>query len=136
MPDKNLLIKGENFMKKSHFITLVICVIAGLMFSLGMCMCLLPEWNSFTLGVVLTAVGGVALVVMGIVALVKTNKEKLPINWKMVGKISFGVIAALILGLGMCMIMVWNLMVWGIIVGIIGLVMLLFLIPMFLGLKK
>ena len=136
MPDQNLLIKGENFMKKSHFITLIVCVIAGLMFSLGMCMCLLPEWNSFTLGVVLTAVGGVALVVMGIVALVKTNKEKLPMNWKMVGKISFGVIAALILGLGMCMIMVWNLMLWGIIVGIVGLVMLLFLIPMFLGLKK
>ena len=123
-------------MKKSHFITLVVCVIAGLMFSLGMCMCLLSEWNSFVLGVVLTAVGGVALVVMGIVALVKTNKEKLPINWKMIGKISFGVIAALILGLGMCMIMVWNLMLWGIIVGIVGLVMLLFLIPMFLGLKK
>lgn len=136
MPDKNLLIKGEDFMKKSHFITLVVCVIAGLMFSLGMCMCLLPEWNSFILGVVLTAVGGVALGVMGIVALVKTNKEKLPINWKMVGKISFGVIAALILGLGMCMIIVWNLMLWGIIVGIVGLVMLLFLIPMFLGLKK
>ena len=122
-------------MKKSHFITLVICVIAGLMFSLGMCMCLLPEWNSFTLGVVLTAIGGVALVVMGIVALVKTNKKKLPINWKMVGKISFGVIAALILGLGMCMIMVWNLMLPGIAVGIVGIVLLLMLIPMFLGLK-
>ena len=123
-------------MKKSHFITLVICVVAGLIFSLGMCMCLLPEWNSFTLGVVLTAIGGVALATMGIIALVKNNKERQPINWKMVGKISFGVIAALILGLGMCMIMVWNLMLWGIVVGIAGLVMLLFLIPMFLGLKK
>ena len=123
-------------MKKNHFITLVIGVVAGLIFSLGMCMCLLPEWNSFTLGVVLTAIGGVALVAMGIIALVKNNKERHPINWKMVGKISFGVIAALILGLGMCMIMVWNLMLWGIIVGIVGLVMLLFLIPMFLGLKK
>jgi len=123
-------------MNKSHFITLVICVVAGLIFSLGMCMCLLPEWNSFTLGVVLTAIGGVALVAMGIIALVKNNKERQPIKWKMVGKISFGVIAALILGLGMCMIMVWNLMLWGIIVGIVGLVMLLFLIPMFLGLKK
>ena len=123
-------------MKKSHFITLVICVVAGLIFSLGMCMCLLPEWNSFTLGMVLTAIGGVALATMGIIALVKNNKERQPINWKMVGKISFGVIAALILGLGMCMIMVWNLMIWGIIVGIVGLVMLLFLIPMFLGLKK
>lgn len=123
-------------MKKSHFITLVICVVAGLIFSLGMCMCLLPEWNSFKLGVVLTAIGGVALLIMGIIALVKNNKEIQPINWKMVCKISYGVIAALILGLGMCMIMVWNLMLWGIIVGIIGLVMLLFLIPMFLGLKK
>lgn len=123
-------------MKKSHFLTLVICVVAGLIFSLGMCMCLLPEWNSFTLGVVLTAIGGVALVAMGIIALVKNNKERQHINWKMVGKISYGVVAALILGLGMCMIMVWNLMLWGIIVGIVGLVMLLFLIPMFLGLKK
>lgn len=123
-------------MKKSHFITLVICVVAGLIFSLGMCMCLLPEWNSFTLGVVLTTIGGVALATMGIIALVKNNKERQPINWKMVGKISFGVFSALILGLGMCMIMVWNLMLWGIIVGIAGLVMLLFLIPMFLGLKK
>ena len=46
------------------------------------------------------------------------------------------VVAGLIFSLGMCMIMVWNLMLWGIIVGIAGLVMLLFLIPMFLGLKK
>lgn len=128
--------KGGIIMKKNHFITLVVCVVAGLIFSLGMCMCLLPEWNSVTLGIVLTAIGGVALATMGIIALVKNNKNRQPINWKMVGKISFGVIAALILGLGMCLIMVWNLILWGIIVGIIGLVMLLFLIPMFLGLKK
>lgn len=123
-------------MKKSHFITLIISVIAGLVFSLGMCMCLLPEWNSFVLGVVLTSIGGVALATMGIIALVKNTKNKSPINWKLVGKISYGVVSALILGLGMCMIMVWNLMIWGIIVGIVGLTMLLFLIPMFLGLRK
>ena len=123
-------------MEKKNFITLVLGTVGGLVFSLGMCMCLLPEWNSFTLGVVLTTIGGVALATIGIIALVKNNKERQPINWKMVGKISFGVFSALILGLGMCMIMVWNLMLWGIIVGIAGLVMLLFLIPMFLGLKK
>lgn len=123
-------------MKKNHFITLVICVIAGLIFSLGMCMCLLPEWDSFTLGVVLTSIGGIALITMGIIAYAKNSKNKTPINWKLVGKISYAVISALILGLGMCMIMVWNLMVWGVIVGIVGLVMLLFLIPMFLGIKK
>lgn len=43
--------------------------------------------------------------------------------------------AALVLGVGMCMIMVWNLMLPGILVGIVGIVLLLMLIPMFLGLK-
>lgn len=123
-------------MKKNHFITLVIGVIAGLLFSLGMCMCLLPEWDSFTLGVVLTSIGGVILLAMAVGFNVKNAKNRTPINWKLVGKISYGVIAALILGLGMCMVMVWNLMLWGILVGIVGLVMLLFLIPMCLGLKK
>jgi len=123
-------------MKKNHFINLIICVIAGLLFSLGMCMCLIPEWDSFILGVVLTTIGGIALVTMGIIAYIKNAKNRTPINWKLVGKISYGIVSALILGLGMCMIMIWNLMLWGIIVGIIGLVMLLFLIPMFLGLKK
>lgn len=123
-------------MKTSHFITLVICVVAGLLFSLGLCMCLLPEWNSFTLGVVLAAIGGVALLTIGVVFYIKNAKNKAPINWKLVGKVSYGVVSALTLGLGMCMIMVWNLMMWGIVVGIVGLVMLLFLIPMFLGLRK
>ena len=122
-------------MKKNQFITLVIGVVAGLMFALGMCMCLLPEWNAFTPGVVLTAIGGGFLAAMGIIALVKNNKDRQPINWKKVGKIAFGVLATLILGLGMCMIMVWSLMIPGIIVGIVGVVMLLFLIPMFLGFK-
>ena len=123
-------------MKKNHFINLIISVLAGLLFSIGLCMCLLPEWNSFTLGVVLTSIGGIALVTMGIVAYAKNSKNKKPINWKLVGKISYAIISALILGLGMCMIMVWNLMIWGVIVGISGIIMLLFLIPMFLGFKK
>ena len=35
----------------------------------------------------------------------------------------------------MCMIMVWNLMLPGILVGIVGIVLLLCLIPMCIGLK-
>lgn len=123
-------------MKKNQFVTLLVGVVFGLLFSLGMCMCLLPEWNAFTPGVVLTAVGGVALLVMGVVALVKHHKNAKPINWKLVGKIAFGVVASLILGLGMCMIMVWNLMLPGILVGILGVVLLLCLIPLFLGFKS
>lgn len=123
-------------MKKIQFINLVCGVVAGLLFSLGMCMCLLPEWNSFTLGVVLASLGGVALLVMGIISYIKNSKNRKPINWKFVGKITYGVIASLIFGLGMSFIMVWKLMIAGIVLGIIGIVMLLFLLPMFLGFKN
>lgn len=123
-------------MKKNQFVKLVIGVVAGLLFSLGLCMCLLPEWDAFTLGVVLTAIGGVALVIFGIIALAKNAKNAKPINWKLVGKIIYGVVAVLVLGLGMAMIMVWGLMIPGIIVGVVGIIMTLFLIPMFLGFKN
>lgn len=42
---------------------------------------------------------------------------------------------SLVLGVGMCMIMVWDMMLWGIVVGIAGTVILLSLIPVCMGLK-
>lgn len=63
-------------MKKSSFITLLVEVIGGLVFSLGMCMCLIPEWDVFDQGKIVTAVGLVVLVVLGVVALVKNSKNR------------------------------------------------------------
>ena len=122
-------------MKKSVFVNLLLGVVGGLLFAIGLCMCLLPEWNSFTEGVVVTAVGAVVLLALAIVNRVKSGKPAKKPNWKLVGKIAFGVVGALVLGLGMCMIMVWNMMLWGIVVGIVGIVLLLCLIPMCVGLK-
>ena len=121
-------------MKKSTFFNLVVGVVGGLLFSLGMCMCLLPEWNTFGIGVVCTAIGALSLLAQSVAGWIRSGR-KIRINWKLTGKILFGVFAALILGVGMCMIMVWNLMLPGIAVGIVGIVLLLMLIPMFLGLK-
>lgn len=121
-------------MKKSAFVNLVVGVIGGLLFSLGMCMCLLPEWNAFKVGVICTAIGAVILLVQSIVAWLRSGRT-IKINWKIAGKVLYGVFAALVFGVGMCMIMVWNLMIPGILVGILGIVLLLLLIPMFLGLK-
>lgn len=106
----------------------------GLLFALGMCMCLLPEWNAFTLGVVCTAIGAATLLALALVNYIKSGK-KIKVNWKIAGKVLFGIFAALVLGVGMCMIMVWNLMLPGILVGIVGIVLLLCLIPMCIGLK-
>ena len=121
-------------MKKSAFVNLIIGTIGGLLFALGMCMCLLPEWNAFKIGVVCTAMGAIVLMAQSIVAWLRSGRT-IKINWKMAGKVMYGVFAALVLGVGMCMIMVWNLMLPGILVGILGIVLLLMLIPMCLGLK-
>lgn len=53
------------------------------------------------------------------------------------GTLLMGVVGGLVFALGMCMTMVLEgMMVQGIIVGIVGIVLLLCLIPMCLGFKK
>ena len=54
-------------MKKENFVTLILSTVGGILFAIGMCMCLLPEWNAFTQGVVISAVGAVVLLAMLIV---------------------------------------------------------------------
>lgn len=122
-------------MKKQTFISILVGVVGGLLFSLGMCMCLLPEWNAFKYGVVCAAIGGVLLLVLGIVSFIKSGK-KIHFNFKTIGKVLFGILGALTLGVGMAMIMVWDMMLYGIIVGIIGIVLLICLVPMCIGFKK
>lgn len=122
-------------MKKSDFITLIIGVVGGLLFSIGMCMCLLPEWNAFKEGVVVTAAGAVALIVLAVTLRIRSGKKAKPINWKLVGKTAFAVFGALVLGVGMCLVLVFEKMLAGILVGVVGIILLLCLIPMFVGLK-
>lgn len=123
-------------MKKENFVTLILATIGGILFAIGMCMCLLPEWNAFAQGVVISAVGAVVLFVMLIVRRKMEGKPAIKITGKAVGTVVLGIIGALVLGVGMCMVMVWEgLMVPGIIVGMVGIVLLLCLIPLCKGLK-
>lgn len=123
-------------MKKENFVTLILGTIGGILFAIGMCMCLLPEWNAFTQGVVVSAVGAVVLLVMLIVRRKMEGRPAIKITGKAVGTVVLGIVGALVLGVGMCMVMVWEgLMVPGIIVGVIGIVLLLCLIPLYKGLK-
>ncbi|MBE6917326.1 MAG: hypothetical protein E7470_05450 [Ruminococcaceae bacterium] len=122
-------------MKKSSFIALVMGTVSGVLFALGMCMALLPEWNAFTEGVIL---GGVGIVFGAVTALVwfKMENKKLPrINGKNALRVLYAIAAVLILGVGMCMCLVWEQIVWGTLVGLLGIVMLIALIPMIKGIK-
>lgn len=123
-------------MTKKSFMFLVLTTVGGLLFAMGMCMCLLPEWNAFKPGVVVTALGLLSLIVLALVRWVMAGKPVAQINWKAVGKTAYGVVSALVLGVGMSMIMAFeNMMIPGMIVGIVGIVLLLGLIPVIKGLK-
>lgn len=122
-------------MKKSSFVTLLFGTISSVLFALGMCMTLLPEWNAFNKGVILRGIG----LVLGLITFIiwfKMEKKKLPkINRKTFLKILYVILSCLVLGVGMCLCLVWNNFVYGIIIGLVGIVMLLGLIPMLKGLK-
>ena len=84
-------------MNKKSFVSLVAGVLGGLTFGIGMCMCLLPEWDLFNTGVVVAAIGAVILLVLAIVLRKMSGKPAGKPNWKLIGRIAYGTLAALVL---------------------------------------
>lgn len=124
-------------MKKSNFLVLVMGIISGLLFAFGMCMCLLPEWNMFNEGIILGGAGLICILITWIVFRKVSGATPIKLNLKVVLKVLYGLIASLVLGVGMSLTMVFEgMMIQGIIVGIVGIVMLLGLIPMVFGWKE
>jgi hypothetical protein len=122
-------------MKKSNFVAMILGTIGGMLAAIGMCMCLLPEWDAFKPGVVMGSTGLLVLLIMVIVWRKMTNKAPIHMSGKTFLTIVFGVIGSLLLGVGMCFVMVWSKLVLGIIIGMVGIIMLLSLIPLIKGLN-
>ena len=122
-------------MQKKDFVTLILSTVGGILFALGMCMALLPEWNAFMEGIVVGAAGLVVLLIMVIVRRKMSGKKAIVFNGRAIGITLLGVAGAIVLGVGMCMTMIWDMMAPGIIVGVVGIVALLCLIPAIKGLK-
>ncbi len=122
-------------MKKSTFVAMILGTIGGILFALGMCMALIPEWNALRQGVIMGVIGAVVLLIMVFVWRRMENKEPIKLSGKVIGATLLGIVGALLLGVGMCLTMVWSHMVVGIVIGIVGIVVLLGLIPFIKGLK-
>ncbi|SHH02121.1 hypothetical protein SAMN02745245_00362 [Anaerosphaera aminiphila DSM 21120] len=122
-------------MKKSNFVAMILGTIGGIFTAIGMCMCLLPEWNAFKPGVVMGVVGIIILLITLGIWRKMENKAPIHMSGKVIFSTLLGIVGALMLGIGMSLIMVWNNLVLGIILGVIGIIGLLMLIPLIKGIK-
>lgn len=114
-------------MKKETLLEIILATIGGLVFALGMCMCLLPEWNLFKAGVVVAIIGFIILLcIIPIYRKEHPRQPKGPINWGIVLTWTIGIVGSLIMGFGMSKVMVGEAttqdMLIGIITGIVGLI--------------
>lgn len=114
-------------MKKETLLEIILGTVGGLVFAIGMCMCLIPEWNLFKPGIVVSIIGFIIL--LCIIPLYRKNHPKKPhgkINWGIVLTWTFGVVGSLIMGFGMSKIMVGEAsqfdMIVGLVTGIVGLI--------------
>lgn len=122
-------------MKKSSFIAMVLGTISAVLFALGMCMALIQDWDAFRPGIIFGCIG----LILGLITLAvwrkMEHKQPIHITGNAVLSVIIGVAGALALGVGMCFTMVWGKMILGIVVGLIGIIFLLSLIPLTKGIK-
>ena len=123
-------------MKKSSFVAMILGTVSGILFAVGMCMALIPEWESFNQGVILGCLGVILALITLFLWRKMENKEPVKISKKSILISVIAIIGILALGVGMCFCMVWNNMIFGIVIGVIGILFLLSLIPVIKGIKK
>lgn len=127
-------------MKKDTLLEIILGTIGGLIFAVGMCMCLIPEWDLFNVGVVVSILGFIVL--LCIIPVYRNSHPKKvhdKINWGIVFTWIIGVVGALVMGFGMSRVMVDNPegtdMLIGIVVGVIGLLICVLNYPVYSYLK-
>jgi len=128
-------------MKKETLLEIILGTIGGLVFAIGMCMCLLPEWNMFTAGVVVAIIGfAILLCIIPVYRSSHPKKQHGPINWGIVLTWLIGVVGSLIMGFGMSKVMVGEAstsdLIVGIITGIVGLVICVLNYPIYSYIKS
>lgn len=109
--------------------------ISCIFFALGMCMTMLPGWNAFRPGVILGCTGILFALITYFVWRKMEHKASIKVSGKAICTVFMGIAGALLLGVGMCFVMVWTKLAAGIIIGCAGILLLLCLIPVCRGLK-
>lgn len=129
-------------MKKETLLEIVLGTIGGLIFAIGMCMCLISEWDLLKTGCVVAMIGFIIL--LCIIPVYRSNhpkrKKEEKINWGIVFTWIIGMVGALIMGFGMSKVMIEDPnktdMLVGMITGVTGLMICILNYPIYAYLKK
>jgi uncharacterized membrane protein YeaQ/YmgE (transglycosylase-associated protein family) len=113
-------------MKKETLLEIILGTIGGLTFAVGMCMCLIPEWNLLKAGVAISVVGFIILLyIIPVYRSSHPKKKHDPINLGIVFAWFIGIVGALVMGFGMSRIMHGDPsgtdMIIGLVCGVVGL---------------
>ena len=129
-------------MKKETLLEIILGTIGGLTFAIGMCMCLIPEWNLFKAGVVVSIIGFIILLCI-IPIYRKEHPKKVSNKQTDLGLVLtwiIGVVGSLIMGYGMSKIMIDSPdkmdMIIGMITGVVGLLICVLNYPIYSYLKN
>ena len=128
-------------MKKETLLEIILGTIGGLVFAIGMCICLIPKWDLFKVGVVVAILGFIILLcIIPVYRKSHPKKEQSPINWGIVITWVIGIVGALVMGFGMSKVMVGDLsktdLLIGIVTGIVGLLICVFNYPIYSYIKS
>ena len=115
-------------MKKETLLEIILGTVGGLIFAIGMCMGLIPEWDMLSTGIIVGTIGFIILLCIIPVhrkSHPKKSKERKETDWGLVATWIIGIIGSLIMGFGMSKVMVGEStqadIILGIITGVVGL---------------
>lgn len=128
-------------MKKETLQEIILGTVGGLVFAVGMCMCLIPEWDLFNVGVIVSIIGFIILLcIIPVYKKEHPKKERKKVDFKIILTWVIGVAGALLMGFGMSRIMHGDPnqtdMIVGMITGVIGLIICVLNYPVYAYLKK
>ena len=122
-------------MKKSSFVAMLMGMVSGMFFAMGMCMALLPEWGMLKPGIICGAIGVVLALVTVFVWRKMEHKEPVHVSGKSLLTAIVSIVGVLLLGIGLCLTILGQNFLVGIPVGMLGIVVLMMLISLVKGLK-
>ena len=128
-------------MKKETLLEIILGTIGGLIFAIGMCMGLIPEWDMLGTGIVVGIIGFIILLfIIPVHRKSHPRKERKEIDWGLVLTWVIGIVGSLIMGFGMSKVMVGSPekmdMIIGMITGVVGLLICVLNYPIYSYLKS